>query len=152
MADIFVEKQVCTSCGADLRNGALFCYNCGGAVSGVPDKIENKNGNSAHDDTVQRNNAARTQLKDKKSAIIARNKISEAEIGGEQKLDEPEQSAQEELKTAAALRRKPKTIRKKEVEIVWEEQENPSSLLLILTALLLAIFAAAVIILAMTLK
>lgn len=151
MAEIFVEKQICASCGADIRLGSLFCYNCGGAVSVAANEIENKNGNGSFDDLPERKNTKWTQLKDKKIETPLQNEIVEAEIG-ERKIEKPEKSTEAELKSAAALRRKPKTIRKKEVEIVWEEQENPSSLLLIATALLLAIFAAAVIILAMTLK
>jgi hypothetical protein len=147
MAEILVEKQICASCGVEVRPGALFCYNCGGAISAVPDKIESKNGNGANGDFAKRKNTTQTQLKDKKIEVSAQNEMRETEINGERELP-----TKTKLESAAAMRRKPKTIQKKEVEIVWEEQENPSSIVLILTALLLAIFAAAVIILAMTLK
>ena len=146
MAEITVDKQICPSCGAGVRPGALFCYNCGGAIPVVPEKFENKNGNGFDGNASKRKNVLPTQVKEKKP-------VGEpiAEIG-ETTTDKPELPAQPKLKTAAAMRRKPKAFQKKEVEIVWEEQENPSSLLLIATALLLAIFAAAVIIVAMTLK
>lgn len=160
MAEISIEKQICESCGANVRSGALFCYNCGGAVSSLPNKIDNKNGNGANNDDFKGKSVVRTKLKekDKKIEVRAPQEMSEIEVVGERRNDktllQPEANLQPEakLKSAAAMRRKPKTFRKKEVEIVWEEQENPSSLLLIATALLLAIFAAAVIILAMTMK
>lgn len=150
MAEILVEKQNCPSCGVAVRPGALFCYNCGGAISGMPNKIESKNGNSANGEFAKQKNTTQTQLKDKKDKKIevsAQNEMREMEIKGEREI--PKEA---NLKSAAAMRRKPKTIQKKEVEIVWEKQENPSSIVLVLTALLLASFAAAVIILAMTLK
>ena len=33
MAETAVETQVCKSCGADVREESLFCYNCGEAVA-----------------------------------------------------------------------------------------------------------------------
>jgi ribosomal protein L40E len=146
MAKILVEKQVCPSCGAGVRPRAVFCYNCGGAVTIVPEKLENKNGNGSDGDVSKRKNALSTQLKEKKTVGETIDEIDDTTN------NKPELPTETKLKSAAAMRRKPKAFQKKEVEIVWEEQENPSSLLLIATALLLAIFAAAVIILAMTLK
>ena len=146
MAETLVEKQVCPSCAAIVRPGALFCYNCGGAVPVAPEKVENKNGNGAVGSNFNEKNSPPVLIKEKKT-------VGEtiAEIG-DIKTDKAELSAETKLKSAATMRRKPKTFQKKEVEIVWAEQESPSSLLLIATALLLAIFAAAVVILAMSLK
>lgn len=28
-----VEEAICDICGAEVRDGSLFCYNCGGSVS-----------------------------------------------------------------------------------------------------------------------
>lgn len=153
MAEILLEKQVCELCGVDVRAGALFCYNCGGAVSALPEKVENKNGSGLNGDAFARKTTTRERSKHVKIEEASQRKISKIEIESDQKTD-PKTTLQQEakLKSAAVMRRKAKTFQKKEVEIVWEEQENPSSLLLILTALLLAVFAAAVIILAMTLK
>ncbi len=35
MAGIIAEKTVCEGCGVDVRDGSIFCYNCGEAVSGL---------------------------------------------------------------------------------------------------------------------
>lgn len=148
---MLVEKQICASCGADVRSGALFCYSCGGAVSAVPKKQENNNGNGAKTDFSERNNVAPTEFKEI-TVSEAATKSSGFETTVERRKEETTAPAEAKLKSAAAMRRKPKTLHKKEVEIVWEEQENPSSWLLIAAALVLAIFAAAVVIAALTLK
>lgn len=33
MPNTAVETAVCDICGAEVRDGSLFCYNCGGSVS-----------------------------------------------------------------------------------------------------------------------
>jgi predicted amidophosphoribosyltransferase len=33
MAEKFSENQFCRACGANIRQGALFCYNCGTTVA-----------------------------------------------------------------------------------------------------------------------
>jgi hypothetical protein len=35
MAGIIAEKTVCEGCGVDVREGSIFCYSCGEAISGV---------------------------------------------------------------------------------------------------------------------
>ena len=34
MTETVVEKAVCESCGAEVRDESLFCYNCGKSVAG----------------------------------------------------------------------------------------------------------------------
>lgn len=152
MAEIVVENQICESCGVDVRPQALFCYNCGGSVAGQPEKTENNNGNKV----------GVVLLPDNIKENFAENKRSVEPIGETQKFKVNEETAIKDkkpdvfedakLKSAASLRRKPKSIQRKEVEIVWEEPERISGLGLTLIALLLATFAAAVVILAMYLK
>ena len=31
-----VETAVCDICGAEVRDGSLFCYNCGGSLAKIP--------------------------------------------------------------------------------------------------------------------
>ena len=44
MVETAVEIQRCGTCGADVRNGSLFCYNCGASVEPAPiaEAAENK--------------------------------------------------------------------------------------------------------------
>lgn len=37
MAEIVAESLICKGCGADIRGGSLFCYNCGQTIADVPD-------------------------------------------------------------------------------------------------------------------
>lgn len=36
MVETAVEIQRCGACGADVRDGSLFCYNCGASVARAP--------------------------------------------------------------------------------------------------------------------
>lgn len=148
MAEITVEKKMCAACGAEVRPGALFCYSCGGAISVSPEKPFNQNGKGAENSA--RKSASVNQFKEKNDDATTR--LERRETPVEAKIEKSPLTPETKLKSAAAMRRKPKTFQKKEVEIVWEEPQSPSSILLILTALLLAVFAAVVVILAMTLK
>ena len=143
MAEIVVENQICEACGADIRPGSLFCYNCGGALDGQIEKIENKNGNN------KTNDARREAIAEKEFVEKARiETIENAKI----KDKKPDLVQEAKLKSAASMRRKAKSFQTKEVEVIWEEPENVSGVRLILIALLLTAFAAAVVIFAMYLK
>lgn len=40
MPDAVVETPICDICGAEVRDGSQFCYNCGGSVSKAEDISE----------------------------------------------------------------------------------------------------------------
>jgi RNA polymerase subunit RPABC4/transcription elongation factor Spt4 len=56
------------------------------------------------------------------------------------------------MRSAASIRRKPKTFQRREVEIVWEEYEGKSNLKYILITLLVVLFTVIVFWIAMTMK
>ena len=68
MAEILVENKVCEACGADVRAGSVFCYNCGGAVSDdlpvpSPEKNNDKISNAWLQDALTgSNNLTTTRL------------------------------------------------------------------------------------------
>ena len=146
MAETLVENQVCNHCGADVRPAALFCYNCGSSVA--PEII--------------------IALKDRESAGEARFRriIAEGKNGDkttqikqtiiEEAVDESitQSSVQTEtnLKSAAAMRRKSKTIQPKRIEVVWEEHENAPNGWFTIAAILLTLTATGILYLAMYLK
>lgn len=37
MAEIVAESLICNACGAEIRGGALYCYNCGKTSGETPD-------------------------------------------------------------------------------------------------------------------
>ena len=146
MAKTSVEKRVCSACGSDVRANALFCYHCGGSVA--PEIV--------------------VALKDKEAASAAwfRENIGEEKNGGDPAQDaqpivaesvdkpipKPAFTEEPKLKSAASMRRKPKNIQPKKIEIIWEEHENAPNVWFILVAIVLTLFAAGVLFLAMYLK
>ena len=146
MAEILVENQVCNHCGADVRPTALFCYNCGSSVA--PEIV--------------------IALKDKESAgearfrrIIAEGKNGDknvqikriiAEEAVDKSITQSSVQTETNLKSAAAMRRKSKTIQPKRIEVFWEEHENAPNGWFILAAILLTLTAAGILYLAIYLK
>ena len=142
MAETLVENQVCNACGADIRKDALFCYNCGGTVAS-----ESVNPKAA--ETLHINPAAV-----KPGSIINESKTSQSKSGVTSKLplekpDEPvvisDVKPEAALTSAASLRKKPKNIERKQVEISWEEYKSAPNIRFIIAALLLTAFAVLVI-------
>ncbi len=154
MAEMLVENQVCDACGADVRKGALFCYNCGGEVASEivvakNDKIETVD-NTRFQENISKENG--TEYKPSK----VKTKQEVRDISVEEPIAKPieKSSLNEEakLKSAAAMRRKSKIIQPKKVEIIWEEHENTSNVWFILVAVFLTIFAAVILFLAIHMK
>lgn len=135
MAETKVKTQICKTCDADIRQGALFCYNCGNSVA--PDIVVVQKSNSDGKDKIL------------KKEIVAENgngisqKISKnkAEVKDENLISNTEVQPDKNLKSAASLRKKTKSIQKKKVEIVWEEHENAPNGWFITATIVLAIFA-----------
>ena len=149
MATTIIEEQNCRACGVDIREGALFCYNCGGSVT--------------YDEAPAENNDAASDawFREELAEEAAEEKSAEEEAAEEQNVDEHETKnvvrpkglrESKRLRSAAALRRKAKTVQRKKFEtVVWEEHENPSGLF-ILVAVVVALLTAAIFWLAIYLK
>ena len=166
MAKTIVENKVCEACGADVRPGSVFCYNCGGAVSDespVPppendnDKISNawRQGDLTKSNDLKTTRLEKVETADDKPVAKPQNEIS-AEFASEKIEAKPleKSSVKEEakLKSAANMRRKAKTFQKKTVEVVWEEPENSAGAWFFIGALILIGIVAAIFVLAMYLK
>lgn len=144
MATTIIEEQNCKACGVDIREGALFCYNCGGSVT--YDEASSDN------DTAMSDAWFREEIAEEDPGEKVEEATTEAvtKVADRKKSRLPESSR---LRSAAALRRKSKTFQKKRVEeVVWEEYENPSNRLFILVAVVLALLTAAIFWLAIYLK
>jgi len=173
MAETLVETKICDACGADVRPGSLFCYNCGGAVSldlPVSEKNNKKDGGNSSDN----NSLKTTQLKKKSIEDAAERPIAKPTVGElleeieakptdylinkpidkpvDKPIDGPSIQEEAKLKSAANMRRKTKTIQKKTVEVVWEEPENAPNKWFPIFAVLLILFVVAIFYLAMYLK
>ena len=165
MADTLVENKICEACGAEVRPGSLFCYNCGGAVADeLPDKpAKNKSENSVSDawlrgDLAENNDLKTTQLDGavvENQVVAPTDKLSEEKIV-EKVADKPleKKSLQQEakLKSAANMRRKSKVFQSKKVEILWEEHQNAPNIWFLLVAVILILFVVGIFYLAIYLK
>ncbi len=138
-----IEEQNCRACGVDIREAALFCYNCGNSVT--PDETIAEN-NDAVSDVWFRDDIAKESSEEKNSddekaetTTVVRKKRG---------LREPAR-----LRSAAALRRKSRNLQRKRVEeVVWEEYENPSNGKFIAVAIIFAVLTGAIFLLAIYLK
>jgi hypothetical protein len=154
MAETLVEKKTCESCGADVRDGSIFCYNCGGAVSLDPAGTKNN--------APENNNFKTTQLKKETLEGLADKPIEKPTVGElleriedqpiAKPIEKPEPEEDGKLKSAANMRRKSKSFQKKAVEVVWEEPENAPNKWFPLVAIVLILFVVAIFYLAMYLK
>jgi len=158
MAETLVEKKICGACGADVRPGSLFCYNCGGAVP--------ESDASVRIDKPENNSLKTTQLKKERLESAAEAPIAKPTVGEllekidekplasplEKPSDKPLAQDDAKLKSAANMRRKAKSFQRKTVEVVWEEPENAPNKWFPIVAVVLILFVVAIFYLAMYLK
>lgn len=120
MADSVVEKAVCLSCGADVREGTAFCYACGKPV-----------------------------LTESSDANIVVGSIGEAETPEIENSDEKPVAAESErsdkLAAAAAERKKSRVGQRKPKKVIWEEPGAASNRIFLLVCILISVIAAAIV-------
>jgi hypothetical protein len=148
MAKTLVENKVCTACGADVRPGSVFCYNCGAAVapeSTVPA------GNNNRKKTVKE---ALIEEELKPGNDLKTNQLDARLLGkaGETPIPKPAIREDANLQSAASLRRKSKSYQRKPVEVVWEEPDHAPNKWFPLAAIILLLFVVLIFYLAMYLK
>ncbi|HLM61407.1 MAG TPA: zinc ribbon domain-containing protein [Pyrinomonadaceae bacterium] len=146
MAKTTVKNRACGSCGMDVRSNALFCYHCGSSVA--PEVvIALKDKESVSDAWSRENNA-----EEKNGNTPEHNSPTIVAKPVDKPIPKPGLTEEPELKSAATMRRKPKSIQPKRVEVIWEEHENAPNAWFIAVTILLTLFAAGVLYLAMYLK
>jgi len=146
MAETLVENQVCNHCGADVRPTALFCYNCGSSVA--PETVIALKDKESVGEARLRRIIAEGKNGDKNVQI----KRIIAEEAVDKSITQSSVQTETNLKSAAAMRRKSKSIQPKRIEVFWEEHENAPNGWFILAAILLTLTAAGILYLAMYLK
>ena len=165
MADTLAENKVCEACGADIRPGSMFCYNCGGAVSeDLPKKKAKKQNKKAVSDAWLRgdlaeNNDLKTKPLDgevlENVVVEPTDKLSDEKIV-EKIADKPAEKTNiqqdAKLKSAANMRRKAKTFQPKKVEIIWEEHQNAPNIWFLMVAVILILFVIGIFYMAAYLK
>lgn len=143
MAEILIEDRDCEACGTEVRKGALFCYHCGASVApqiAVATDIEYEiNGDVPDAEETDRETEETETLTEAESVEEFDALHDEESEKPEPETEETDESEEEEpkLKSAADLRRRSKRVKKKRVEIVWEEPERPPNVLFLVITLLL---------------
>ena len=160
MAETLVEKEICKECGVDVRPNTAFCYNCGKSV--VVEDPETNREDEASDawfgETLI-SEGPQEELQEPEAVEPERPELLAREIDAETKPDAGDMDpihhslpVEGGLKSAAAIRRKPKTFQRREVEVVWEDHKDPPTSRFILVTLLLVLFTIAVFLIAMQMK
>lgn len=134
MAETLVKNQVCGDCGANIRDGAFFCYNCGSNITADVVLSETNGKNDRGEKTerlspIEKSSGDEKTLEDEKKEAPEK---TEREKAAEKKR---------ELKSAASMRRRPKTIERKRIEVAWEEPASAPNVWFLLVAVLLTAFA-----------
>jgi len=160
MAKTVVKKEICDACGAEIRPGSMFCYNCGGAVSEEGEKYAKEHPKEVNEawlkaDLSENKNLETTKLDAPAKPVekpLENPTVSELLEKIEEKPEEKEKPSiqeQAKLKSAANLRRKAKSFQRKTIEVVWEEPENAPNKWFPIVAILLILFVVFIFYLAM---
>ena len=150
MAGTKVKNGVCSACGVEVRPNAEFCYNCGKEVSlsvvveeetaGTSDiclkediQEDGADVEGAPVDKDVESNSSETKENSEKDleADDSKTKEEETEIKADDPIPKPIDGNDEQMKTAAALREKPRNRMVKQEEIVWEEYDKSPNFLLL---------------------
>ena len=154
MAETITKNQVCNACGADVREGALFCYNCGGNLASEIVVDKNAKNEAVADAQLQESISDGNGDNIKQSGVETKQEIKE--IFNEQPITKPIEKTnlnkETKLESAAAIRKKTKSIQPKKVEVIWEEHDNAPNVWFILVAIFLTILAAVILFLAIRMK
>lgn len=147
MSKTLVENKVCRSCGAEVRPGSLFCYNCGEAVAPEPATREQAAGKKTVKEAI-----IEAESEERGDFQTTRLDGRLAETGPADPIPKPGEKETPKLKSAASMRRKPKTFQTKTIEVVWEEPDNAPNKWFPLVAFFLVLFVFLIFYLAMYLK
>lgn len=131
MAEVTVEKKVCSGCGAEVREDTLFCYNCGSPIADE-DRAANTTGRNG------RPSGATVE--------------ATAALGDLEKKLEKDTAAEDKLARAARERRKARVGHRKPRKVVWQPVGNSSQGLILLLAIAVTLISFVVVLLTVVWK
>jgi hypothetical protein len=111
MSETAIQTAVCGECGADVRDGSLFCYSCGKPVPAVAaaekPALVDVGGTEAESDLAKR------------PALV--------DVGGTHAESElaKRPASKPPLRSAASLRKQRRAFNRQPLEVVWEPRTNP---------------------------
>ena len=142
MALTLVQNKVCNACGADVRPNSLFCYNCGKSIVEKTSEENLIKAETSEEKVFEEKETANSELIDNQAVAAVDTEAPEKTIIQEQA----------KLKSAAGLRRKPKSVQNRTIEVVWEEHENAPNVWFLSVAIFIMILVGTILFLAMYLK
>ena len=116
MPEPVVEKEICSKCGAEVREGTAFCYACGGRVT-------------ADEAPGSSNNGSLKELDDEAKAALD-------DLAQKMKGEQPVEQPATRLAKAAEERKKARVTQRKEREFIWEPRSDTPVVFLISAAVL----------------
>jgi hypothetical protein len=164
MAEKEFVKPVCIKCGENARPQALFCFACGGEiVEGADIADEVVSSEWFKEDIVKAEDTSKDQTT--AGAEVEGENLPSAEgleaETNDGKVEAPVMdrdttqrpgSVNNKLRTASDLRRKPKPIRAKKIEVVWEDSNESPNLVFLVCGLLIFLIVCGIAALAMYYK
>lgn len=123
MTETVLEKVVCMSCAADVRDGTNFCYNCGKPVS---------NGLAMTEPLVD------ADPTEEIVPVLVKNEEKDAKT--------------DRFAVAAAERKKSRVGQRKPKKVVWEEPSPSSNRIFVLFCVLITAIASALVFLVVFFK
>lgn len=152
MTDSVVQTPVCEACGADIRAGSLYCYNCGGPVAPESVATEKSRTRSAANEAWFRADIVDSKKFETNRLDKKTKKTIVDETPADATTPKPGIAEEAKLRTAASLRRKGKTIERRNVEVVWEEPDPGPNLKFILATVIMLLLVASIYMVASYLK
>jgi hypothetical protein len=172
MAENVLEDFKCAKCSSAVRAGSIFCFHCGAAIeqpkknkANVSDAWFKESIVEGQEATLSVEPKGKPKIKPKAEpknepkievetkATVAEETIVDEQKAGELAEDEIQTDADlGELKSAASIRKRPKTVGKKSVEVVWEEPEGSTIAWFVVAVLVLVAIAVGLILAAWYLK
>lgn len=136
MPEVVIEKAICESCGADVRENTFFCYNCGSRVAGdVEEPLKKDDGQPVESSEAQKEDSAHSNGTSTEAQAALEDLAKRFEI-------DPEEDGR--LAKAAAQRKKAR-IKSRKAEYRWEPGGGPSEVVLLLIALVVTAITALVV-------
>jgi uncharacterized Zn finger protein (UPF0148 family) len=129
MAEAVAENDVCSKCGAEVREGTAFCYACGGRVT---------------DDRVPEN-------KETSNGVDAKSQAALDDLAQKLRGDDETRVPDDKLAKAAEERKKARVTQRKSRDFVWEPR-NDMPVGFLISALVVLIVAVMVILITVVWK
>ncbi len=170
MSKTAVKKEECGECGSDIRDEALYCYNCGEAVAlfGDDQKVDGLSeawfrediavGEAEFDVPIAKPNESLIRAeneageKTKETSETAKPKSPRRKSLGIKQKTGKRIKSKVPMKSAATLRNKPKLSQSRMEEIIWEERSQSPNVWFIAMSVFVTIIAAVLFLLAMYFK